>query len=477
MSVGAAASQPHSNVAHTSSGFGLLAAPDDDAPSVGGLTPTAQPTPVGPADGEQPQGGLPPTLTDAQGRVFKLQVDPLTGHPQYRHAAVQRDQAGSSLTLEILIDLSPDGSFTRRTSQQLALANGDSQREVVLTSHGADGVQTGELVESASKEGSATTSERTTGTYAAGKLVRRETNIDQRDEATDPATRERTTISAKIHGTWDNGGREITATTVPMVDRTETQQILSPGEGINTDTDRTITFTRHGAGPLNALDWDTDGKLIVRFEGRKGQYIEREMRVPLDQTSGAPQMDKAVTTRTDDKQNFVNKGLMQARIWGGLASNLSWIIGINFARGSLGKGFLAFSAAASGAQLLGESHAVATKRNDGDWSRVVVSAYDVLLTGMLAAYMSGRKDASTQFTQGQRLGLSALAAPSLTMHGAQLTGASGGLLGGTFGTTGLTKRLNDAGIGASLAALKPQSPLDRDWRIEPRFDAARALLG
>ena len=449
-----------------------MAAPDDASTQLGGLTPTEDAAPVAAADGDAPQGGLPPTLTDAQGRVFRLQVDPITGHPQYLHAATQRDQAGNSLTLEILIDLAPDGSFTRKTSQNLSLANGDSQREVVLASHGADGVQTGETVESATKEGSATTSERTVGTYAAGKLVKRETNLEQRDEATDAKTKEQTVVSAKIHGVWDNGGQEITATTIPTVDRNETQQILSPGQGINKDTDRTITFTRHAAGPLNALDWDDNGTLLVRFEGHKGQYIEREMRVPLDQTNGAPKMDEAETIRTDDKQNLVNKGLMQARIWGGLASNLSWIVGINFARGSLGKGFLAFSAAASGAQLLGETHAVATKRNDGDWSRVVVSAYDMLLTGMLSAYMSGRKDARTQLSGAQRLALTGAAAPSLAIHGAQLTGATGAI-----GSDALTRRLNDVGIGAALAAPKVASPLDGEWRLEPRFDAARALLG
>ena len=89
----------------------------------------------------------------------------------------------STLELEILLDLAPDGSFTRRTSQHLNLASGDSQREIVLASFGADGVQVGEVVDSFSKEGLATTSEKTVGTYAAGKLVRRETDIEQRDEA------------------------------------------------------------------------------------------------------------------------------------------------------------------------------------------------------------------------------------------------------------------------------------------------------
>src|SRR5699024_5933007 len=103
------------------------------------------------------------------------------------------------------------------------------------------------------------------------------------DEATDATTKEKTTVSAKIHGTWDEGGKPITDATVPTVDRTEHQQIDSPGQGINKDTDRTIAFTRHAAGPVTALDWDETGSLTVRFEGHKGQYIQREMKVPLDQ--------------------------------------------------------------------------------------------------------------------------------------------------------------------------------------------------
>lgn len=442
MSVGAAASLPRA----------IAAQPADDARA-------------------QPQE-LPPTITDAQGRVYRLQQDPVTGHPQYRHAAEQRDQAGNSLVLDILIDLAPDGSYTRRTSQQLTLANGDSQRELVLSSHAADGTQVGEQVETYRRQGNAITSEKTIGMFAAGELVRRETHLEQSDEATNSTTGEFTRVSAKIHGVWDNGGQPITDQTIPTVERTENQTIRSPGQGINKDTDRTIEFTRHAAGPLNALDWDEAGTLLVRFEGRKGQYIERELRVPLDQATGEPDMAKAEVTRTDDRQNLVNKGLMQARIWGGLASNLSWIIGINFARGRLGTGLLAFSAAASGAQLVGEGHAIATKRNDGDWGRLIMSAYDVLLTGMLAGYMSGRKDARSQLTSGQRAGLTAIGGAGLAVNGAELSGTLNPL-----GTTALTQRLRDAGIGAALAQPKVASPLDGNWRPEPRFDAASVLLG
>jgi hypothetical protein len=423
------------------------------------------------ADGEPGAQALPPTITDGQGRVFRLQQDPVTGHPQYRHAADQRDQAGNTLTLEILIDLAPDGSFSRKTSQVLTLVNGDGQREVVVASHGADGKQVGEVVDSWKKQGNAITTEKTTGTFAGGQLVRRETDLDQSDSATDEKTREVIKVNTKIHGTWDNGGQPITDQTIPVVDRTDSQSYLTPGAGINKDTDRTIEFTRHAAGPLNALDWDDHGKLVVRFNGRGEQYLEREMKVPLDQATGAPNMDKAEVTRTEDKQNLVNKGLMQARIWGGLASNLSWIIGINFARGSLGKGFLAFSAAASGAQLLGEGHALATKRNDGDWGRLIVSSYDMLPTGMLAAYMSGRKDVNTM-TQGQRLGLNALGAGGLAMNGAELSGKLN-----PIGADALTQSLSDAGIGAALQAPKVASPLDGQWRLEERFDPSSQLLG
>lgn len=466
MSIGAPT--PARAFAETLQPQGVLTAPVEPAAGDAGHIPGLEAADEVPGS----PGGLPPVMRDAQGREYRLQQDSATGAPQYRHASTQRDQAGSSLTLEILITLAPDGSFTRRTSQQLQLATGDHQREVVTGSYAADGTQVGELVESASKEGSATTTERTTGTYASGVLVRRETDIEQRDEATDPQTGERTVLGTKIHGTWDEGGKPITARTVPHVRRDETQQVITPKQGLHTDQDRVLTFTRSGQGPVNALDWDDHGTLVVRFNGRKGQYIEREMHVPLDQATGAPKMDEAETVRTDDRQNLLNKSLLQTRIWGGLASNLSWIIGLNFARGSLGKGFLAFSAAAAGAQLVGEGHAVATRRADGDWGRVAVSAYDMLLTGLLAAYVGGRKDARSQLGTSQRIGLTALGAAGLGINGAELLGASN-----PVGTDALTARLRDVGIGAQLATPGSMSPLDGDWRAEPRFDAARALLG
>jgi hypothetical protein len=424
-------------------------------------------------DNEQ-ASALPPEFRDPQGRVFVLQADPATGAPQYRHASEQRDPAGNSLALEILITLAADGGFSRRTSQHLQLTSGDSQREVVTASFGADGAQVGETVESSTRRGTQTTSERTVGTYAAGTLVQRTTDILQGDEATDPKTGEHVTVGATIRGVWDEGGAPITDATVPHVDRTDTQKIRTPGQGLHKDMPRTITFSAHGAGPLGALSWDDAGTLVVRFEGRKGQYLEREMRVPLDRASGAPRMDRAEVTRTDDGQDFVNKALMQARIWGGLASNLSWIIGLNFARGGLGRGFLGLSAAAAGAQLTGEVHAVATRRNDGDWGRVVTSGYDMLLTGLLAAYMSGRPKALVDSGMGGRMALNAAGATALALNGNDLLGA-----GGRLGADSLSQRLRDVAIGAQLAApgSGTTSPLDGDWRAEPRFDAARALFG
>jgi hypothetical protein len=60
------------------------------------------------------------------------------------------------------------------------------------------------------------------------------------------------------------------------------------------------------------------------------------------------------------------------------------------------------------------------------------------------------------------------------MNAAELTGSTN-----SIGANALTGRLRDAGIGADLLARPagPGSPLDSDWRLEPRFDAARALLG
>ena len=433
----------------------------------------------GATNDETQQADLPPVIRDGQGREFRLQVDPVTGAPQYRHASQQRDEAGNTLDLEILITFAADGGFARRTTQHLNLANGDQQRQVATETHAADGTLTGETVESFTKEGSATTTEYTVGTYAGGELVKRETDLTQRDEATDAKTGEHTVVEAKIHGTWDEQGAPITDETVPHVDRTETQRITSPGQGINKDTDRTLTYTAHAAGPLGALQHDEYGTLVVRFEGRNGQYLERELHVPVDQATGAPKMDLAETVRTDDKQNLVNKGLMQARIWGGFASNLSWVIGLTFARGSLGRGFLGFSAAAAAAQLTGEVHAVATRRNDGDWARVATSAYDTLLTGLLVAATSKRPDARIQtMSNQQRLGLGALGAGSLALNLGELNGT----IGARVGADGLTNRLLDATRGAGLLPA-PAGPavhaptLDTGTlQLDERFDAAAALL-
>ncbi|MCW2925174.1 MAG: hypothetical protein JWM98_2578 [Thermoleophilia bacterium] len=465
MSVGSMAALPRAATAQDL-GVGLRSAPEVEGgtPTVGGV---AVPTVDGDGAGAQ---ALPPTITDAQGRVFTLGQDPATGHPQYRHASEQHDEAGSRLELEIVIDLAEDGSFSRKTSQSLSLASGDSQREVVLASYAADGTQVGETTDSTKHEGEGSLTEHTVGTFAAGQLVRRETDIVNVQAQTDPTTHEATRIEAKVHGTWDGGGKPITDATVPTVDRTERQQVTTPGGGINKDTSRTLTFTRHGAGPLDALAWDAQGTLLVRFEGHGGQYIEREMTVPLRGAEGAPSMDDAVTVRTDDHQDLVNKGLTQARVWGGLVSNLSWVAGINFAKGSLGKGLLGLSAAAAGVELVGEGHAVATKRNDGDWGRVASSAYDLLLTGMLGAYMSGRKDVGTQLSTTQRVGLSALGGAGLVGNATELLGRS------PIGAGALSGGLASAGIGADLLPA-PTSRLDTQWRLEPRFDAGSALAG
>lgn len=421
-------------------------------------------------DGETTAGqALPRTLTDARGRVFDLQQDPISEHSQYRHVAEQRD-GGSLLELEILIDLSPDGSFTRRTAQSLMLANGDGQRETVFASYDARGIQVGETTDSARREGETSLTEKTTGIYVAGVLVKRETDLVRVEAQTDPITAERTTSEAKVHGTWDEGGLPISDATVPIVDRAEKQVIHSPGQGINKDTDRSLTFTRHGAGPLDAIDWDETGNVLVRFEGRNGQYMERELSVPLSAADGAPDMANATELRSEDRQNAVNKGLTQARVWGGLVSNLTLVAGANFLRGGLGKGVLGVSAAAAGAQLIGEGHAIATKRNDGSWSRLATSAYDMVLTGMVVALRGGRGNL-TQPSASSRLGLSALGGAGIANNGSELLGNAN-----PIGSDALTSRLGDVSIGRDLLP-RSTSRLDSPWRLEPRFDAGAALAG
>ncbi|MCZ4496707.1 MAG: hypothetical protein JWM25_1290 [Thermoleophilia bacterium] len=414
---------------------------------------------------------LPEQIQDAQGRVFKLQTDPTTGHPQYRHAATQRDQAGSTLDLEIVIDLAPDGSFERTTTQHLRLAGGDSQREQVVAAYDAAGQQLWETVDSNNVEGTATTREHTVGTFAAGQLVHRETDIVQSQEQTDPETKEHTRVEARIHGTWHNDGKPITAETVPHVDRTEQQVYTTPGGGLNKDTDRVLTFTRHGAGPVGALDWDDAGSVVVRFQGRGEQYLERELRVPLS-ADGEPDMGAATTVRTDDHQSPLTKGLTQARVWGGLTSNLAWIAGVNFGKGKLLTAALGVSAAASAASLTGEAHALATQRNDGDWGRLAMGVYDTMLTTaaalLIASRRSGGAAAGRQaLSGGQKLALTGLGATGVAIHANDLR-ANGATVGGA---SRANAALADVELGSELVV--PAS--SRDGRLEPRFDAVAAL--
>src|SRR4051812_13741315 len=115
MPVGALGSVPRAIVAPMGSS-GAMAQPPanvDAGSAASAPIETAAPTPAEAAVGAQPvaavdgpaaAGGLQPTITDGQDRVFTLQQDPVSGHPQYRHAATQRDETGNQLDLEILID-------------------------------------------------------------------------------------------------------------------------------------------------------------------------------------------------------------------------------------------------------------------------------------------------------------------------------------------------------------------------------------
>lgn len=398
---------------------------------------------------------LPPVIQDAQGRSYSLQTDPVTGHPQYHHAGQQRDAGGNTLSTDILIDLQPDGGYSRRVAQQLSLVNGDLQSIESRARYDAAGRQLGEESSTTTRQGDVATSEQVRGTYAGGVLVRREADVLQEQSATS-ADGEQTGSKTAVHATWFADGAPITDATVPTLDRRDTQTARTPGAGINVDTDRLLTFTRHATGPSDALRWDANGSLVVRFNGRGAQYLERELQVPLG-AGGEPDMASAVVVRDEDHQNLVAKGLMQARIWGGLASNITWITGILFARGGTSAALLGASAAASGAQFVGEAHAVATRRNDGDWGRVAMSAYDLLLTGMLAAYRSGSRRSSAPGA-----GLLAAGTASVGMNVLRLGGVS---------------RHGDAPVGFGLLSRQGSRPLLSTLELDSRFDAARAVLG
>jgi hypothetical protein len=131
-------------------------------------------------------------------------------------------------------------------------------------------------------------------------------------------------------------------------------------------------------------------KMVVRFNGGKNGYIEREFSYPLNdkgQISGEPKL-----VRDDDKQATADKVFMQARVWGPLAGSLAVSGGIrllpSFPRA--GKMVMFAGAGVSAVETAGWAHAGLTQRNDFSGARLVMSGYDTVFQGSLALLLSRR---------------------------------------------------------------------------------------
>lgn len=446
------------------------------APTTAGAIAAPQP---GSDAGSASDQALQP-ITDAQGRVFYPRVDPSTGHTLYEHQSQQTAANGNRVQLAITIDLSQDGSYARTVDQRLDTTTGDFQQEREISRYSNAGIQVGDEVTGHSKVAGRETFEQTASEFTQGAEVRRNTDLRVLEESHD-ATGAAANGETTIHASWDNGGQPLTAETIPVLDRHELVRYSAPGLGINKDTDRVITTRRHAVGPMNALTYPEPMSLVVRFNGHDGQYIEREMSVPLD-AAGAADFAHATTTRTDDHQSGLVKGLMQARIWGGFASSWLGVLGVRLlgTNHGLARGMMYAGLAAGAAEGVGEVHALATKRNDGSTGRLFMSLYDSAWLGLVTYYTRGGG------------GGSAVSSRMASMSG--ITGA-GTMLGlGGIGVHGM-QVANDVRNGSSLIGgpgsnrgdvnLADQvMPRDRAralaasaWRPEPRFDVQRQLIG
>jgi hypothetical protein len=344
-------------------------------------------------------------ITDAQGRVYYPSIDPTTGHLLYTHTSTGTNSAGVRQQLVIIIDIAADGSFTRTVRQDLAATNGSRSTQQTRSQFSQEGLQLAEQTTTYVVESGRSTTEDTRSEFARGKLVGRVTDLVVTEQATDPAG---TSVDARtvVRATWSAGGEPITGDTVPMIDRRELATVTAPDAGINKGTTRQISTERRVSGPLNQLVWDSSMRMVVRFNGRGSQYIERELRVPLD-AAGTPDYDRAEVIRTDDRQSGFVKAATQARIWGGFAGSWMGIIGSRIAPVSrpVGHALMYAGVGASLAAVGGEGHAIATRRNDASYGRLFMELYDTTWLGLLVA--SRRRSVGAE--------VSALATTALTI--------------------------------------------------------------
>lgn len=447
--------------------------PVETEPGTPAGTPVTGPRETGPVD---PAAAPDPnTFTDGQGRVFHRRIDPATGHTLLEHTSTQSDTAGNRLELAITLDIAPVGGIQKTVHQHLALATGAVQDDVAVTTFDPQGQTTGEVSDFHSQEAAKETFEHTVGTYSAGQVVRRVTDLRQLETAAE-ANGERVDGEVKVTGVWENGGLPLTDAIVPTIDRHEKITYTSPGQGINKDTARTISTAKHATGTLTQLTYPKPMQLKVRFEGHGGQYIERELSVPLD-AQGTPNMAAATTVGTDDHQSTPVKVLTNFRIFGGLASNLLGFAGIRLlaSSGSIGRGLLFAGIGAGAAELVGEGHALLDKRNDGDPGRLFMAAYDTVWLGLVAAYTKGKpptldhKLFNTPVTKGAAM--ASLAAPGLAGAGLGLLGRQGNI---DFRNPALGFETTAAGSRLLSRQLAPVAGVD-NWREVNRFDGVARL--
>ncbi len=381
--------------------------------------------------------GLPPTIKDGSGREYKLKTDPQNGAPYYEHVSQVTAPNGNRLDLNISLYFLADGGMLRKVNQKVSAPNGDTRQDLIQTVIGKDGLPKAEQLDSRITKPGRVDHEVTTSVFSAGKPVRKSTDLSVVQEQYDPASKTAINSTTRIHAEWGDGQTPISQDAPPAsLSRSEDVSYKTDGGGINKDTPRIITTHREGAmGTDGKFAWVGDMQLIVRFDGRGGQYLEIERQVPMD-AAGNPIMARAKTIRTDDKQNLVNKGMMQARIWGGFAGNLLAIAGSRMLGGSfggVGKALVGVGIAATGAAFAGEAHAAATQRNDASMARLFMTGYDTAWMGLYGAYLIKRR------------GMSASAQINNLATGAGLAGLAGNAT--VFNTT---RRPGDVEVNAEL---------------------------
>lgn len=437
------------------------------ASSTGAATLPRIETPI-PASADAPSSTANGPITDGQGRVYTPRVDPATGHLLLEHSSAQTGPQGEQATLAITIDIAPDQSFVRTVDQAIRSQNGDHQSERTVAAFSSQGVQLSEVTTASTRAAGKSSTEQTRGTFTNGALVNRVTDLVMTESGSGQGA-ERLESTSNIHAEWKNDGQPITDQTVPTIERRDHTVSTLPDGGINKGTDRVITFDRRATGTPGALTYPDPMKVVVRFNGRGSEYIERELAVPLDAT-GAAHYDRARVVRDEDKQSSLVKAATKARVWGGFAGSWMGIIGLRLQPRlpGAGKALMYAGVGASMAGVGGEAHALATRRNDASMARMVMELYDTTWLTLLV----GLRTRGSVGSHINRMVPGALAAGG-AVQGMELVSDLRG--NGPLRTS--SRSFESARIGASMSQIGVSTSGDTSWRPEPRFDAAAHILG